>query len=263
MPWKLPWWLVVRARIGGPQRRPRSGPGTSSSRCRSPRTRGRRCCRPGPGSCSAANRTTRSCQYRPSAVGLNVSMASGRTAGSASSSRRRSRNAWAHSGYGTRGWAGIAMPPCSWTAAIGPAEAAQGRHRALEEQAQQVAAAGADLLAHDHPGPEPAVERDPAGRQGGVDPLVVGDRDDVEHGLALDAVEDLGHRRRPVGGERVDVEVGPAEPVGGVREAVARPSSRRRPGRGPARSGGRRPTTARGRRRAASRASPRRPPSGR
>ena len=70
--------------------------------------------------------------------------------------------------------------------------------------------------------PEPAVERHRAGRQGGVDPLVVGDGDDVEHGLALDAVEDLGHRRRPVRGERVDVEIGPAEPVGGVREAVAR-----------------------------------------
>ena len=117
MPWKLPWWLVVRARMAArsassvrPGNVVQPLPIASDAWASLLPTLAR--------SWSVANRTTRSCQYRPSAVGLNVSIASGRTAASRSSSRRRSRSAWAHSGYGTRGWAGIAMPPCSWTAAM-------------------------------------------------------------------------------------------------------------------------------------------------
>ena len=70
------------------------------------------------GRARAANRTTRACHGRPSVVGLNASSASGRTRGSASSRSRRRTQPWAHSGYGTSGWAGIARPPCSWISAI-------------------------------------------------------------------------------------------------------------------------------------------------
>ena len=45
-----------------------------------------------------------------------------------------------------------------------------------------------------------------------VDPLVVGDRDDVELGQALDVVEDRRDAGRAIAGEGVDVEVRAAEP---------------------------------------------------
>ncbi len=138
VPWKAPW-CVRRAARGSPHGgRPASGPGTSSSRCRSPRaawasllpTSGRPC------SVGEPDDRARG-RYRPSAVGLNVSIASGRTAGSSSASSRRSTEPWAHSGYGTSGWAGMARPPWSWIASIDqrrlaqrPAPAARGTGRA-------------------------------------------------------------------------------------------------------------------------------------
>ena len=268
VPWKLPWWRVSRARIAA-----RTSSSVRPGNVVQPVPMASAACASllptWASPCSAAKRTTRSCQYRPSAVGLNVSIASGRTAGSASSSRRRSTKPWAHSGYGTRGCAGIAIPPCSWTARDGPAEAAQGGDRPLEEQPQQVPAARADLLADDDPGPQAAIQGDPAGRERRVDPLVVGDRDDVQDALALDVVEDLGHGRRAVGRERVDVQVGAAEPCRGIGarrpawswSSPLPPARPARPGR--ARSGGRRPTTARARRRRSTRTRPRWPPCGR
>ena len=45
------------------------------------------------------------------------------------------------------------------------------------------------------------------GRDRGIDPLVVGDRDHVEPGRALDVLEDLEDARGPVGGQGMDVEV--------------------------------------------------------
>ncbi len=118
------------------------------------------------------------------------------------------------------GWAGIAMPPCSWTAAMDQRRlrrAGTGRSRNRPSRWPPRVLISSPTITRVR---QPAIEGDPAGRERGVDPLVIGDRDDVEHALALDAVEDLGDRRRPVGGERVDVEIGAAEPVDGVRLAV-------------------------------------------
>ena len=116
--------------------------------------------------------------------------------------------------------------------------------RLLDPEREQVPAEGRDLLADDDLERQAAVPRDgPAGERG-VDPLVVGDGDDVELGVALDVVEDLDDARRAVRGEGVDVEVGAAEPVGhpaasrrvaarcpvtsGARAAAARGSRRAR-----------------------------------
>ena len=133
------------------------------------RLRGRRCCRRSGRPCSAANRTTRPCHGRPSIVGLNASIASGRTRGSSSARRRRRTQPWAHSGYGTSGWAGIARPPCSWISRDRRAEAPQRPDALLEEQREQVAAEGRDLLADDRPrpggrGPAPSSGRRPRRR---------------------------------------------------------------------------------------------------
>ena len=77
------------------------------------------------------------------------------------------------------------------------------------------------LLADDDLGAQAAVAGDRPGRDGRVDPLVVGDRDDVEVGQALDVVEDRLDAGRAVAGERVDVEVRAAEPRRGVGHAAA------------------------------------------
>ena len=80
--------------------------------------------------------------------------------------------------------------------------------RPVDEQRQQVAAEGRHLLADDDlDAAARGRARSPAG-DGGVDPLVVGDGDDVEVACALDVLEDGDDVRRPVGGERVDVQVG-------------------------------------------------------
>ena len=54
------------------------------------------------------------------------------------------------------------------------------------------------------------------GRVGGVDTLVVGNRDHVEVEAVLSVVEDLGHARHAIGGKAVDVQVGPTTGDGGL-----------------------------------------------
>ena len=137
-----------------------------------------------------------------------------------------------------------------------PAQALERRHATLEEQAEQVAAAGRDLLAHDDLDGQAAVERDVARGLRRVDPLVVRDRHDVERAGRRRARR--GCRRptpcRPTpacgrGGRRGR---GPAprRSRGGRRRCRgAGPPSSSRQRRGRARSGGTRPTTARARRR--------------
>ena len=129
-------------------------------------------------------------------------------------------------GTGRAGGPGSRGRPARGSSAIVVAQrAVAAGSRSLDEQREQVAAERRDLLADDDLGPQPAVAGDRPAGDGGVDPLVVGDRDDVEVGLALDVVEDLLDAGRPVGGERVDVEVGPA------RAASVMPRPRRRRGR--------------------------------
>src|SRR5450759_3032050 len=80
-----------------------------------------------------------------------------------------------------------------------------------------MATAGRDLLADDHLEAEPAFPRDGPRCERSVDPLVVRDRDDVELGGRLDPLQDLQDPGRPVGGERVDVEVRATRPDGRIR----------------------------------------------
>ena len=98
----------------------------------------------------------------------------------------------------------------------GPAERLERGDGSLEEQGEQVAAARADLLAHHDPGAQAAVLGHVARGDRRVDPLVVGDGDDVQEALRLHVVQDLRHRRRAVRRERVDVHVGAAQPDEGL-----------------------------------------------
>jgi hypothetical protein len=97
--------------------------------------------------------------------------------------------------------------------------------RSVDEEGEDVAASRGDLLADDEVVRVVAGGVQLGGPQGAVDPLVVGDGDDVEIGPALDVIEDLGHRSRPVGVQGVDVHVGPPEIAAGAR-----------PGPGPSRA---------------------------
>ena len=91
-------------------------------------------------------------------------------------------------------------------------ERAERRDGLLDEQREQVAAAGRHLLADDDlDGQSPGAGHRPRG-VGGIHPLVVGDRDDVELGVLDDPVEDLLDAADTVRGQGVDVEVG--APVG-------------------------------------------------
>ena len=131
---------------------------------------------------------------------------------SGSSSRRRSTKPWAHSGYGTSGWAGMARPPGIVDVGDGRPQRRYGRDPAPDEQGQQVTAEGRDLLADDDLDPQAAIPgKRPAG-QGRIDPLVVGDGDDVEPGPrdVLQIDDDVGGAVR---GDRVDVQVRPARPA--------------------------------------------------
>src|SRR5690606_39211744 len=60
--------------------------------------------------------------------------------------------------------------------------------------------------------------------QRSVDPLVIGDGDDVEVGATLHVLEDLRHRCGAVGIERVDVHVGAAALATAARRIAAPPS---------------------------------------
>ena len=101
---------------------------------------------------------------RPSVVGLNASIASGRKSGSASSSSRAGR-ALAHSGYGTSGWAGSPGRPVRGSRAIVERSERHGLIRSLMKSAEHVAAAGRDLLADDHLDAQAAVARQGAARR--------------------------------------------------------------------------------------------------
>ncbi len=116
----------------------------------------------------------------------------------------------------------MARPPASWIARSVSSQRAEGRQPLGHEQRQDVAAARRDLLADHQVVREVARRVQLGGAQGAVDPLVVGDGDDVEVGVRFDVVEDLAHRGRAVGVERVDVHVGLA-----AFPAAARPSPTR------------------------------------
>ena len=94
------------------------------------------------------------------------------------------------------------------------AQGPEGFDRMVDEERQQVPAAGRHFLADDHLEPQAVVLRDCPRGDRGIDPFVVRDRDHVERRGALHVVEDLEHARGPVGREGVDVQVGAAEPVG-------------------------------------------------
>ena len=122
-------------------------------------------------------------------------------------------------------------------------------HRRAQAERQEVAAEGRHLLADDHLERQAEILGDRPAGDGGIDALVVRDRDDVQaelHGT-------LEHRRHgggPVRGDRVDVQVGaPVRQAGaaGRRPGCAPRASLTAPSRDPARSGRRRPTTGPGR----------------
>ncbi len=111
-----------------------------------------------------------------------------------------------------------------------PAQRAQGRDALLQEQGQQVTAAGRDLLADHDLERIAALGRHDARREGRVDAFVIGDGDDVELERTR-GVEDVRDRRDPVRRERVDVEVRPPEALCGrlgrwfVHAAASRPGA--------------------------------------
>ncbi len=75
-------------------------------------------------------------------------------------------------------------------------------------------AEGRHLLADDDLDRQPPVAGDAAPRHGGIDPLVIGDGDDVELADLCDALDDRDHVGDPVRGDGVDVQVGATAPIG-------------------------------------------------
>ena len=114
-------------------------------------------------------------------------------------------------GMGTKGWAGMARPPCSWMAATLQRSERSGGMRPAQEEPEEVAAAGRDLLADDDLEAVPAAGRHVPCRQGGVDALVIGDGDDVQVGLLLHVPKDGVDAGHAIRGGAVDVQVGTAE----------------------------------------------------
>ena len=78
----------------------------------------------------------------------------------------------------------------------------------LQEDAEEVPAAGRHLLGHDDLDAAAALPSEALAFDRGLDPLVVGDGDQIQIRLVLGIVEDLGGRSGPVRGDRVDVHVG-------------------------------------------------------
>ena len=156
----------------------------------------------------------------------------------------------AHSGYGTRGWAGIARPPASWISATVALRVRSGRIRWSTNSARTWPQAR-DLLTDDHLGAHPAIGRNRPSRQRRVDAVVVGDRDDVEVRLGLDV---LGMSRTPAVPSDASVcRCRSARPIGRARRrrcgSPAVPDTRLRDlgcRRGPARSEEDRPPLFRG-----------------
>ena len=84
---------------------------------------------------------------------------------------------------GAIGCGAMAMPPWSWIRRSSP-RAGQRRIRFGQEERQQVAAPGGDLLADDQAEVVVACGMQLEGTQRAVDALVVGDGDQVEVGLS-------------------------------------------------------------------------------
>ena len=82
-------------------------------------------------SASAGARPLQRRSATPPVVGLKPSMPSGWKMGSASSMSLRMVRSLAHSGYGSRGCAMMARPPCSWILAMLSFSECQGRMRSL------------------------------------------------------------------------------------------------------------------------------------
>jgi hypothetical protein len=80
-----------------------------------------------------------------------------------------------------------------------------------------VPVARGDLLAHDDLQPQPARPGERPRRDRGIDPLVVGDPEDVEVRVRRHVGEDRLDAIGPVRGERVDVQVRPAMRLRAVR----------------------------------------------
>ena len=94
------------------------------------------------------------------------------------------------------------------------AHRAERLDRRLDPQREQVTAERRDLLADHDLERQAAIERHRATGERGIDALVVGDRDHVQLGVALDVVEDLDDAGGAVGRERVDVQVRAPESLG-------------------------------------------------
>ena len=133
-------------------------------------------------------------------VGTRGGVVARRGAGAASGPGRTA-------GTGTRGCAATAIPPWSWTASMDQRRllsAGMGRSRNSPSRwPPRVVISSPTITANGRPRSS-AMWRAASAR---VDPLVVGDRDDVEEALRRDVVEDLRDRRRAVRREAVDVEV--------------------------------------------------------
>jgi hypothetical protein len=84
----------------------------------------------------------------------------------------------------------------------------------LEVQGEQVAAERGHLLADDDLDAQATVPGERLRGDRRVDPLVIGDGDDIEVRRVLDVLQDLLDAGRPVAGDRVDVQVGPATRAG-------------------------------------------------
>ena len=149
-----------------PGDRRRSGPGSWSSPTRWPRAHGRRCCRRGRGRVVARTRTTRACQGRPRAVGLNVSIASGWNRSSASSrSRRRTHALGAQRVRDER--VGRDREAAGVVDGRDRRRAGSGRGGSGSRcRGQQVAAEGRDLLADDDLDRQAAVRARSSARRG-------------------------------------------------------------------------------------------------
>ena len=93
----------------------------------------------------------------------------------------------------------------------------------LQEEAQHVPVSGGDFLAHDHLHPAAAFCREALALYRGLDTLVVADGDNVERGVALRELEDLGRRGRAIRGDRMDVHVGLAHsgPFAGIHAVLS------------------------------------------
>ena len=102
----------------------------------------------------------------------------------------------------------MASPPASWMSAIVRPSVRYGWIRPLDEQGEQVSAEGRHLLADDDLDGQAPVARDGAPGERGVDPLVVGDGDDIEIIAGRDVLDDRDHVGDTVRRDGVDMEVG-------------------------------------------------------